>query len=64
MRSTQRCLLLVPSPNDRTVESGSVVDLFTGNLERLVEKADAEMYRAKKAGKNRVSAFDERSVPH
>jgi diguanylate cyclase (GGDEF)-like protein len=62
----ERCVIEHDDPSKHaiTVSSG-VVPLTedTGGLERLVEMADAEMYHAKKAGKNRVSVFNERSVP-
>jgi diguanylate cyclase (GGDEF)-like protein len=47
------------SPERPTTVSLGVVPLSeeTRNLERLIAIADAEMYRSKKTGKNRVSVF-------
>ena len=54
----------VPEPENSserpTTVSLGVVTLSeeTKSLERLIAIADAEMYRSKKSGKNRVSVFE------
>ncbi|MGH3146363.1 MAG: GGDEF domain-containing protein [Rubrobacter sp.] len=60
----QGCVPEAENALDRPVTVSVGVAPFVGeemkSLERLVLVADAEMYRAKRTGKNRVSAFDGR----